>query len=171
MFILVSVICTMCRFTPVSACLGRLLPTDISHQIICYGSVSRSDQFLTKRCHHVSQVYTLFLGLENSQCLGPPKVHKSWGASEHYSDNFRTPDCGTLTVEIVQVSHSEKSWQSAKWFFTFCLCTSDCDSARFEASSYAALHRGRPPERPLNCKKTLHLGTSNLTPYPAVRLV
>ncbi|XP_075906075.1 bromodomain and WD repeat-containing protein 3 [Nelusetta ayraudi] len=33
----------------------------------------------------------------------------------------------------------------------------DCDSARFPASSYAALHRGRPPERPLNCKKTLHL--------------
>ncbi|XP_061575074.1 bromodomain and WD repeat-containing protein 3 isoform X3 [Cololabis saira] len=33
----------------------------------------------------------------------------------------------------------------------------DCDSARFQASSYAALHRGRPPERPLNCKKTSHL--------------
>uniref|UniRef100_A0AAX7TLA4 Bromo domain-containing protein n=1 Tax=Astatotilapia calliptera TaxID=8154 RepID=A0AAX7TLA4_ASTCA len=29
----------------------------------------------------------------------------------------------------------------------------DCDSERFKASSYAALHRGRPPERPLNCKK------------------
>ncbi|XP_031608481.1 bromodomain and WD repeat-containing protein 3 [Oreochromis aureus] len=29
----------------------------------------------------------------------------------------------------------------------------DCDSVRFKASSYAALHRGRPPERPLNCKK------------------
>uniref|UniRef100_A0AAQ5Z218 Bromo domain-containing protein n=1 Tax=Amphiprion ocellaris TaxID=80972 RepID=A0AAQ5Z218_AMPOC len=28
----------------------------------------------------------------------------------------------------------------------------DCDSVRFKASSYAALHRGRPPERPLNCK-------------------
>ncbi|KAM9359280.1 bromodomain and WD repeat-containing protein 3 [Symphorus nematophorus] len=33
----------------------------------------------------------------------------------------------------------------------------DCDSVRFQASSYAALHRGRPPERPLNCKKPLHL--------------
>ncbi|XP_041659062.1 bromodomain and WD repeat-containing protein 3 isoform X2 [Cheilinus undulatus] len=28
----------------------------------------------------------------------------------------------------------------------------DCISARLRASSYAALHRGRPPERPLNCK-------------------
>uniref|UniRef100_A0A4W6D0T8 Bromodomain and WD repeat domain containing 1 n=1 Tax=Lates calcarifer TaxID=8187 RepID=A0A4W6D0T8_LATCA len=28
----------------------------------------------------------------------------------------------------------------------------DCDSVWFKASSYAALHRGRPPERPLNCK-------------------
>lgn len=42
-----------------------------------------------------------------------------------------------------------------------CVCVSDCDSARVPASSYAALHRGRPPERPLNCKKTLHLGTSH----------
>lgn len=122
MVVLILVICTMCRFTPVSACLGRLLPTDISHQIICYGSVSRSDQFLTKRCHHVSQVYTLFSGLENSQCLGPPKVHKSWGASEHYSDNFRAPDCETLTVEIVQVFYSDKSWQSAKWFLKCYVC-------------------------------------------------
>uniref|UniRef100_A0A8C4GY98 Bromodomain and WD repeat domain containing 1 n=1 Tax=Dicentrarchus labrax TaxID=13489 RepID=A0A8C4GY98_DICLA len=36
----------------------------------------------------------------------------------------------------------------------------DCDSVRFQASSYAALHRGRPPERPLNCKKPPHLGRS-----------
>uniref|UniRef100_A0A3Q0S565 Bromodomain and WD repeat domain containing 1 n=1 Tax=Amphilophus citrinellus TaxID=61819 RepID=A0A3Q0S565_AMPCI len=28
---------------------------------------------------------------------------------------------------------------------------------QFKASSYAALHRGRPPERPLNCKKPPHL--------------
>ncbi|KAK2847016.1 hypothetical protein Q5P01_010015 [Channa striata] len=33
----------------------------------------------------------------------------------------------------------------------------DCNSVRFKASSYAALHRGRPPERPLNCKKPPHL--------------
>ncbi|XP_028274720.1 bromodomain and WD repeat-containing protein 3 [Parambassis ranga] len=33
----------------------------------------------------------------------------------------------------------------------------DCDNVRFKASSYAALHRGRPPERPLNRKKPLHL--------------
>ncbi|KAJ4923250.1 hypothetical protein JOQ06_026355, partial [Pogonophryne albipinna] len=33
----------------------------------------------------------------------------------------------------------------------------DCDSVRFKASSYAALHRGRPPERPFNCKKPPHL--------------
>ncbi|XP_042342206.1 bromodomain and WD repeat-containing protein 3 isoform X2 [Plectropomus leopardus] len=33
----------------------------------------------------------------------------------------------------------------------------DCDNVRFNASSYAALHRGRPPERPLNCKKPSHL--------------
>uniref|UniRef100_A0A673CB81 Bromodomain and WD repeat domain containing 1 n=1 Tax=Sphaeramia orbicularis TaxID=375764 RepID=A0A673CB81_9TELE len=32
-----------------------------------------------------------------------------------------------------------------------------CDNVRFEASSYAALHRGRPPERPLNCKQPPHL--------------
>uniref|UniRef100_A0A665TV18 Bromodomain and WD repeat domain containing 1 n=1 Tax=Echeneis naucrates TaxID=173247 RepID=A0A665TV18_ECHNA len=31
----------------------------------------------------------------------------------------------------------------------------DCDSVWFKASSYAALHRGRPPERPLNCKNPL----------------
>lgn len=66
--------CTVISLRPVY--LGRLLPTDISHRIICYGSVSRSDQSLTKRSHHVSQVYTLFSGLENSQCLGPPKVRK-----------------------------------------------------------------------------------------------
>uniref|UniRef100_A0A8C2XA21 Bromodomain and WD repeat domain containing 1 n=1 Tax=Cyclopterus lumpus TaxID=8103 RepID=A0A8C2XA21_CYCLU len=33
----------------------------------------------------------------------------------------------------------------------------DCDSVRFNASSYAALHRGRPPERPYSCKKPPHL--------------
>uniref|UniRef100_A0A7N6A0N6 Bromo domain-containing protein n=1 Tax=Anabas testudineus TaxID=64144 RepID=A0A7N6A0N6_ANATE len=33
----------------------------------------------------------------------------------------------------------------------------DCESVRFKASSYAALHRGRPPEMPLNCKKPPHL--------------
>uniref|UniRef100_A0A672I566 Bromodomain and WD repeat domain containing 1 n=1 Tax=Salarias fasciatus TaxID=181472 RepID=A0A672I566_SALFA len=36
----------------------------------------------------------------------------------------------------------------------------DGDSVRLKASSYAALHRGRPPERPLNCKKPSHLGKS-----------
>ncbi len=45
----------------------------------------------------------------------------------------------------------------------FLFCFSDCDSVRFKASSYAALHRGRPPERPLNCKKPPHLGRSGLT--------
>uniref|UniRef100_A0AAQ4QJL4 Bromodomain and WD repeat domain containing 1 n=1 Tax=Gasterosteus aculeatus aculeatus TaxID=481459 RepID=A0AAQ4QJL4_GASAC len=34
----------------------------------------------------------------------------------------------------------------------------DCDRVRFNGSSYAALHRGRPPERPFNCKKPPHLG-------------
>ncbi|CAJ1065766.1 bromodomain and WD repeat-containing protein 3 isoform X4 [Xyrichtys novacula] len=33
----------------------------------------------------------------------------------------------------------------------------DCNNVRLRASSYAALHRGRPPERPLNCKKNPHL--------------
>ncbi|XP_061916442.1 bromodomain and WD repeat-containing protein 3 isoform X2 [Entelurus aequoreus] len=33
----------------------------------------------------------------------------------------------------------------------------DCDAVRFQASSYAALHRGRPPERPSNCKKPPHI--------------
>nr|XP_057935407.1 bromodomain and WD repeat-containing protein 3 [Doryrhamphus excisus] len=33
----------------------------------------------------------------------------------------------------------------------------DCDGVRFQASSYAALHRGRPPERPLNCRKPPHI--------------
>uniref|UniRef100_A0A8C5CE24 Bromodomain and WD repeat domain containing 1 n=1 Tax=Gadus morhua TaxID=8049 RepID=A0A8C5CE24_GADMO len=33
----------------------------------------------------------------------------------------------------------------------------DCDSVWLKASSYAALHRGRPPERPLNSKKPPHL--------------
>uniref|UniRef100_A0A7N8YFW5 Bromodomain and WD repeat domain containing 1 n=1 Tax=Mastacembelus armatus TaxID=205130 RepID=A0A7N8YFW5_9TELE len=33
----------------------------------------------------------------------------------------------------------------------------DCDSVWFKATSYAALHRGRPPERPLNCNTPLHL--------------
>uniref|UniRef100_A0AAQ4PVG5 Bromodomain and WD repeat domain containing 1 n=1 Tax=Gasterosteus aculeatus aculeatus TaxID=481459 RepID=A0AAQ4PVG5_GASAC len=36
----------------------------------------------------------------------------------------------------------------------------DCDRVRFNGSSYAALHRGRPPERPFNCKKPPHLGAS-----------
>ncbi|XP_028428094.1 bromodomain and WD repeat-containing protein 3 isoform X2 [Perca flavescens] len=35
--------------------------------------------------------------------------------------------------------------------------TKDCDNVRFNTSSYAALHRGRPPERPFNCKKPPHL--------------
>uniref|UniRef100_A0A669F5L7 Bromodomain and WD repeat domain containing 1 n=1 Tax=Oreochromis niloticus TaxID=8128 RepID=A0A669F5L7_ORENI len=33
------------------------------------------------------------------------------------------------------------------------LRTAKGEHVRFKASSYAALHRGRPPERPLNCKK------------------
>ncbi|KAM9853761.1 bromodomain and WD repeat-containing protein 3 [Aulostomus maculatus] len=33
----------------------------------------------------------------------------------------------------------------------------DCDSVWFKTSSYAALHRGRPPERPSNCKIPPHL--------------
>ncbi|XP_029700101.1 bromodomain and WD repeat-containing protein 3 isoform X2 [Takifugu rubripes] len=33
----------------------------------------------------------------------------------------------------------------------------DSESSQLPASSYAALHWGRPPERPLNCKRTLHL--------------
>ncbi|XP_068601910.1 bromodomain and WD repeat-containing protein 3 [Brachionichthys hirsutus] len=33
----------------------------------------------------------------------------------------------------------------------------DCDNVWFQASSYAALHRGRPPERPLSCKKPPNL--------------
>ncbi|TNN69768.1 Bromodomain and WD repeat-containing protein 1 [Liparis tanakae] len=33
----------------------------------------------------------------------------------------------------------------------------DCSTVRFNASSYAALHRGRPPERPFSCKKPPHL--------------
>ncbi|XP_068173110.1 bromodomain and WD repeat-containing protein 3 [Antennarius striatus] len=33
----------------------------------------------------------------------------------------------------------------------------DCENVWLQASSYAALHRGRPPERPLNCKKPLNL--------------
>ncbi|CAL8345041.1 unnamed protein product [Arctogadus glacialis] len=33
----------------------------------------------------------------------------------------------------------------------------DCNSVWLKASSYAALHRGRPPERPLNSKKPPHL--------------
>lgn len=45
----------------------------------------------------------------------------------------------------------------------FLFCFSDCDNVRFKASSYAALHRGRPPERPLNCKNPPHLGTSDFT--------
>ncbi|TRY85163.1 hypothetical protein DNTS_006353 [Danionella cerebrum] len=28
----------------------------------------------------------------------------------------------------------------------------ECDKSRWKASSFAALHRGRPPERPLNCR-------------------
>ncbi|XP_008423491.1 bromodomain and WD repeat-containing protein 3 [Poecilia reticulata] len=32
----------------------------------------------------------------------------------------------------------------------------DCDSVQLKASSYAALHRGRPPERPLNQKQPPH---------------
>uniref|UniRef100_A0A671USR1 Bromodomain and WD repeat domain containing 1 n=1 Tax=Sparus aurata TaxID=8175 RepID=A0A671USR1_SPAAU len=43
----------------------------------------------------------------------------------------------------------------------------DCDNVRFQSSSYAALHRGRPPERPSNCKKPLPLGRSGLTQYPS----
>ncbi|XP_053730106.1 bromodomain and WD repeat-containing protein 3 isoform X1 [Synchiropus splendidus] len=33
----------------------------------------------------------------------------------------------------------------------------DWDNVQCKASSYAALHRGRPPERPLNCKEPLSL--------------
>uniref|UniRef100_A0AAQ4QZW7 Bromodomain and WD repeat domain containing 1 n=1 Tax=Gasterosteus aculeatus aculeatus TaxID=481459 RepID=A0AAQ4QZW7_GASAC len=39
----------------------------------------------------------------------------------------------------------------------------DCDRVRFNGSSYAALHRGRPPERPFNCKKPPHLGDCGQT--------
>ncbi|XP_077397940.1 bromodomain and WD repeat-containing protein 3 isoform X2 [Festucalex cinctus] len=33
----------------------------------------------------------------------------------------------------------------------------ECDGVRLKTSSYAALHRGRPPERPLNSKKPPHI--------------
>ncbi|XP_037124161.1 bromodomain and WD repeat-containing protein 3 isoform X2 [Syngnathus acus] len=33
----------------------------------------------------------------------------------------------------------------------------ECDGVRLKNSSYAALHRGRPPERPLNSKKPPHI--------------
>lgn len=91
-------------------CLGRLLPTDISHRTICYGSVSRSDQSLTKRSHHVSQAYTLFSGLENSRCSGPPKVRKLldvWSATE-------------CVVEMTQGCHCDQRLQLTKCPVIFC---------------------------------------------------
>lgn len=42
------------------------------------------------------------------------------------------------------------------------LCLLDCSNVWLKASSYAALHRGRPPERPLNAKKPPHLGMACL---------
>ncbi|XP_056140108.1 bromodomain and WD repeat-containing protein 3 [Lampris incognitus] len=33
----------------------------------------------------------------------------------------------------------------------------DCNTVWLKSSSYAALHRGRPPERPLNCKNPRHI--------------
>lgn len=64
---IVSTLC--CYFGPV-----RLQPTDILHRTICYGYVSRLDQFLTKRCHHVSQVCTLSWGPGSSRRFGLQKV-------------------------------------------------------------------------------------------------
>lgn len=54
------------------------------------------------------------------------------------------------------------------WIILWTVCFSDCDNVRFNTSSYAALHRGRPPERPFNCKKPPHLGTPGLTQYSSV---
>uniref|UniRef100_A0AAR2K9L5 Bromo domain-containing protein n=1 Tax=Pygocentrus nattereri TaxID=42514 RepID=A0AAR2K9L5_PYGNA len=34
----------------------------------------------------------------------------------------------------------------------------DCDGSRWKSSSFAALHRGRPPERPLSCRDAPNLG-------------
>lgn len=73
------------------------------------------------------------------------------------------PEC---MVEMTLVSQWDQSSHATKCtdiLQILCVFISDCDSARFPASSYAALHRGRPPERPLNCKKTLHLGMSHVT--------
>lgn len=70
----------------------------------------------------------------------------------------------TISPELMlSFSHTELNHS-----VNFLFCFSDCDNVRFQASSYAALHRGRPPERPSNCKKPLPLGRSGLTQYPSV---
>lgn len=98
-----------------------------------------------------------------------------------------------IVLDVTQAAHTEKYWVlhniklwSVSWFtpspelmlsfshtelnhsVNFLFCFSDCDNVRFQSSSYAALHRGRPPERPSNCKKPLPLGRSGLTQYPSV---
>lgn len=136
-------------------CPGRLQPTDTLHQTTCYRYVSRLDHFLIKRCHHVSQVFTPSWGLESSPCLGLQKVRNmvyDWHYTGTHWDRIILKFGWYIGLCSHQLNHSVNFW----------FCFSDCDSVRFKASSYAALHRGRPPERPLNCKKPPHLGRLDL---------
>lgn len=78
---------------------------------------------------------------------------------------------GLLCITLYFLCRSLFLWsrsvtvQSLSAYFIYtqlCILSSECESVRFQASSYAALHRGRPPERPLNCKTPPHLGMSHL---------
>lgn len=114
-----AVIC--CRWpVPHTKCArpDRLQPTDILHQIICCGYVSRSDQSLTKRCHHVSREYTLSSGLESSRCFGPQKVPQSWRCVAVFLWGRNFERALHFYVEINTNPPSCMVW----WFSSVCLC-------------------------------------------------
>lgn len=156
-------------------CHDRSWPTDILHLTICSGFVNKLDHSLTKRCHLVSRVYTLSWGLESSPCSGLQKVLPHFKVTSRKYDKL----ClfTVYVVKIVYVLGHVSSWcvQLPEMIF-FCSCNAsgcalnvyyallfaDRDSVRLKASTYAALHRGRPPERPLNSKQPPHLGGSHV---------
>lgn len=131
--------CKQSNFFTVTQCKDplffvRLLPTDISHQTTFCRYASRSVRFWTERFRLVCQECTLYWGLGNTLYCEGQKVRSGWSFQPHQLW------CESVSYPSLNV--------------TACLLSTslDCGSSRWKASTFAALHRGRPPERPLSCR-------------------
>lgn len=84
---------------------------------------------------------------------GLPGVHSLLGTGRH--SVLRTAKGGVAsTIKPYDLSGMHR-------FFLLTIiprCDTDCGRSRWKSSTFAALHRGRPPERPLSCRDAPNLG-------------